>query len=112
MGQGEGQSIVAAAMATFGGGVVAGDKPRSFKEHGHDDGRGNGHGHGRHRAPSLEEQDEQEQQTESHRDTSDTMVDDERETLLELLSGAYGQVRYLRGRRERGEERGWAGGGG
>lgn len=107
MGQGEGQSIVAAAMATFGGGVgIANggggeDKPRSFKGHQREISQASSAAADR--AIALEE--EEEQQAASYRETSNSMEDDERETLLSLLSGAYGQVRvrYLsRWRAERG----------
>ncbi|CAN0072225.1 unnamed protein product, partial [Ectocarpus fasciculatus] len=107
MGQGEGQSIVAAAMATFGGGV--GGTPGAIPEEGRDlsrsfqgssaDDSGVGAGAaeaaavGRPAAAAAAADEGGEAM--SFRNTSESMEDDERETLLALLTGAYGQVNDL-----------------
>ncbi|CAB1117736.1 unnamed protein product [Ectocarpus sp. CCAP 1310/34] len=104
MGQGEGQSIVAAAMANFGDGVGA--NPGAIPEEGRDLSRslhgsysadpGDGAAAaeaavGRPAAVAAEGGGE----ATSFRNTAETMEDDERETLLALLTGAYGQVNDL-----------------
>lgn len=103
MGQGEGQSVVAAAMAAFGDG----NNPGAIAEEGWGASRARENA-----VPSPATRKvadaaaaaavvaaergvvpEGADGTMSFRDTANTMEDDERETLLSLLSGAYGQVR-------------------
>lgn len=101
MGQGEGQSVVAAAMANFGGGVGA--TPGAIPEEGRDLSRSFQGSYsadpgddaaaaepavGRLAAAAEEGGGE----ATSFRNTAETIEDDERETLLALLTGAYGQV--------------------
>lgn len=98
MGQGEGQSIVSAAMATFGGGVGA--TPGAIPEEGRDLSRsfqGSSCTDSGVDAPVAEAAAggpaaEGGGEATSFRNTSESMEDDERETLLALLTGAYGQV--------------------
>ncbi|CAM9619974.1 unnamed protein product [Scytosiphon promiscuus] len=110
MAQGEGQSIVAAAMAAYEGGIDgSGDaNPGAIAEEGWDGSRSM-----ENVVPSPTTRKvadaaaaaavvaaergvvTEEDGTMPFRDTADAMEDDERETLLALLSGAYGQVNDL-----------------
>lgn len=119
MGQGEGQSIVAAAMATFGEGNGSGN-PGVIAEGGWG---GSMSLENSVPSPATRKVADAEaaaavaaaelgvvtdgEATMSFRDTTNSMEDDERETLLALLSGAYGQVRENDRARERTKASGW-----
>ncbi|CAN0280211.1 unnamed protein product [Ectocarpus sp. 12 AP-2014] len=101
MGHGEGQSIVAAAMANFGDGVGA--TPGAIPEEGRDLSRSfqgsysadPGDDVAAAEAAVAAAAEEGGGEATSFRNTAETMEDDERETLLALLTGAYGQVNDL-----------------
>lgn len=103
MGQGEGQSLVAAAISSFGGGP-SGGTPGTIPEEDGDRARSAG-GVSEERAIAVAATATaaadralamEGEEGMSFRDTTNTMEDDERETLLSLLSGAYSQVRQDR----------------